>query len=112
MRQHSLRTILVTILLTVAATVIVLRWGLLPGYEEKVSSRPTFAADPVSQPALTPDEEINVDVYEKVSPSVVNVTKEVVGVVRYGLFYSRVLREGSGTGCLLDRKGHVLTNYH
>jgi S1-C subfamily serine protease len=112
MRRHTLQTILITVLLTSAATVVALRWNLLPGYEEKVPSRPTFAADPVRQPVLTPDEEINVKVYEEVSPGVVHVTKEVVGIVRYGLFFSRVYREGSGTGCLLDKKGHVLTNYH
>jgi len=112
MRRHTLQAILITVLLTIAATVIALRWGLLPGYEEKISSKPTFAADPPRQPVLTPDEEVNVKVYEEASPSVVHVTKEVVGVVRYGLFFSRVYREGSGTGCLLDRKGHVLTNYH
>jgi len=110
MMRHSLRTILITILLTSAATVAALRWDLLPGYGEKETSAPVFAADPLRQPALTSDEEINVRVYEEVSPGVVHVTKKVVGFNYY--FLSPVYREGSGTGCLLDRKGHILTNYH
>jgi S1-C subfamily serine protease len=109
MKRHTLRTILITVLLTSAATVVALRWDLLPGYEEKAPSRPTFAADPPRQPVLTPDEEVNVKVYEEVSPGVVHVTKKELV---YDFFYGSYTREGSGTGCLLDNKGHVLTNYH
>ena len=109
MKRHSLRTILITILLTSATTIVALRWDLVPGYGEKETSMPAFAADPLRQPALTSDEEINIRVYDEVSPGVVNVTKKVIG---YDFFFSPVYREGSGTGCLLDRNGHVLTNYH
>jgi S1-C subfamily serine protease len=109
MQRHTVRNTLITILLTSAVTVIALRWGLVPGYEKEEALRPTFAADPVRQPALTGDEEINVRVYEEVSPGVVNVTKQVSG---YNLWMAPVYREGSGSGCLLDREGHVLTNYH
>lgn len=109
MRRHPVRIILITILLTSAATVLALRWNLVPGYEQAEVPRPTFAADPVRQTSFTGDEEINVRVYEEVSPSVVNVTKKVFG---YDLFWAPVYREGAGTGCLLDQEGHVLTNYH
>jgi len=109
MQRHTVRNTLITILLTSAVTVIALRWGLVPGYEKEEVLRPTFAADPPLQPALTGDEESNVRVYEEVSPGVVNVTKQVSG---YNLWMAPVYREGSGSGCLLDREGHVLTNYH
>ena len=79
MRRHSLRTILITIFLTSAATIAALRWDFLPGYGEEETYTPAFAADPLRQPALTSDEEINVRVYEEVSPGVVHVTKKVVG---------------------------------
>jgi S1-C subfamily serine protease len=110
MRRHTLQTILITLLLTSAATVVALRWGILPGYEEKMPSGPAFASDPLRQPVLTPDEEINVRVYEEVSPGVVNVTTQTIGFE--GFFFTPVYREGTGTGCLLDKKGHVLTNFH
>ena len=108
MYRHTFRTILITALLASAATIVALRWGILPGYEEKVASRPTFAADPPGPPVLTPDEEINVRVYEEISPGVVHVTKKELVYS----FFAPVYREGSGTGCLLDKQGHVLTNYH
>lgn len=109
MQRKTLQTILITVLLTCAITVIALRWNLVPGYEGGKSYRPTFAADPLQQPTLTPDEEINVRVYDTVSPGVVNITKRVV---EYDFFFAPIYREGSGSGCVLDRRGHILTNYH
>lgn len=50
-----------------------------------------------------------VDVYEKASPSVVNVTTEVLS---YGFFYEPIPEEGAGSGFVLDKEGHILTNYH
>ncbi|MBN2317830.1 MAG: trypsin-like peptidase domain-containing protein [Acidobacteria bacterium] len=109
MQKHPLRTILITVLLTSAATIAALQYDLVPGYGKREVSGPAFAADPVKQPALTGDEEINVNVYNTVSPSVVNITKTVV---EYDFFFAPIARGGSGSGCLLDNKGNVLTNYH
>ena len=109
MQKTPIRTILITILLTCAVTVVALRWDLVPGHEERGSAPAIFAADPPSQSELTTDEEINVRVYENVSPGVVNITKRVV---EYGFFFAPVYSEGSGSGCILDRQGHILTNYH
>lgn len=109
MQRHSVRTIGITALLASAATVIALRWGIVPGYERVENHSPILAADPATQTEWTVDEQINIRVYEKVSPGVVNITKKVVD---YGYFFAPVYREGSGSGCLLDRKGHILTNFH
>jgi len=109
MQKHPIRTILITVLLTSAFTIIALQWDLFPGYKKRESSKPIFAADPPRQPELTTGEQINVRVYEKESPGVVNITKKVL---EYGFFFAPVYREGSGSGCLLDRKGHILTNFH
>ncbi len=84
MRFSAFRTILITVLVTSAATVVLLRWGLLPEYEPR--SAPSFdtaRAAEGKQPPLSPEEQINVDVYNKVSPGVVNITKTVV---EYGFF--------------------------
>lgn len=50
-----------------------------------------------------------IDVYDRVAPSVVNVTTQVL---RRGFFFDVVPEEGAGSGFVLDREGHVLTNFH
>jgi S1-C subfamily serine protease len=49
-----------------------------------------------------------IDVYERVSPSVVNINTQVLVQDFYGV----VPEEGSGSGFVLDTEGHILTNYH
>lgn len=50
-----------------------------------------------------------IDVYERVAPSVVNVTTRVL---RRSFFFDVVPEEGAGSGFVLDKEGRVLTNYH
>ena len=50
-----------------------------------------------------------VSVYERVSPSVVSITTQVM---RQDFFFNVVPEEGSGSGFVLDKDGHILTNYH
>jgi S1-C subfamily serine protease len=59
--------------------------------------------------SLDPEETINVNVYKKAIPSVVNIKSRAVS---YNFFYGLVPEEGQGTGFILDKEGHVLTNYH
>ncbi len=76
-----------------------------------VISRPTHVE--LSQAAgpekLDPEEQNNIDVYHKVIPSVVNVTSRTVA---YDFFYGPVPEEGQGSGFIIDKEGHILTNYH
>ncbi len=50
-----------------------------------------------------------VDVYERVAPSVVSITTRVL---RRNFFFEVTPEEGAGSGFVLDRQGHILTNYH
>jgi len=59
--------------------------------------------------ALTEDEKNNVAIYQKVSPSVVNV---ISSVITRDFFLNPVPREGSGSGSVIDSKGYILTNNH
>lgn len=59
---------------------------------------------------LTMEEAVNVAVYENCNRSVVNITTQ--GVRGEGFFAMQVPERGSGSGVVLDRTGHVLTNYH
>jgi S1-C subfamily serine protease len=48
-------------------------------------------------------------IYERVAPAVVNITTEVL---RSSFFWGAIPEEGSGSGFLWDRDGHIVTNYH
>jgi S1-C subfamily serine protease len=109
MKNHPVRLIIIVALLSSAATIIALRWDLIPGYSRSGGSNPAFAFAPAGQPSLSNDEQTNVHVYEQVSPGVVNVTRTTV---EYSFFFQPVAREGTGSGCVLDTNGNVLTNYH
>jgi S1-C subfamily serine protease len=56
-----------------------------------------------------PEEQINIAVYKKALPSVVNITSTAVA---FDFFYGAVPQEGQGSGFVIDREGHILTNYH
>lgn len=109
--KHPIRIIIVTILLSSSATVMALRWNLLPGLPEEGTAKPAlaFAKAPAVQAPLSSDEETNIRVYSQVSPGVVNITSTMV---EYTWYWAPIAREGSGSGCVLDKEGHVLTNYH
>lgn len=59
---------------------------------------------------MTPDERVNVLVYERVNKSVVHITTK--SVKTEGWFSSETAAEGAGSGSVLDKAGHLLTNYH
>lgn len=111
MKQALFRTIVITALLTSAATVVLLRWGLLSEYAEPdpAARLESVKAADVKQPPLSTDEQVNVDVYNKVSTGVVNITSTVV---EYDFWLMPYANEATGSGVVLDLDGHVLTNNH
>jgi S1-C subfamily serine protease len=58
---------------------------------------------------LEPAEQTNIAVYKKALPSVVNITSTAVS---FNFFYGLMPQKGQGTGFIIDREGHILTNYH
>jgi len=104
--------------------------GSQPPVDDAPMPAPTFTPTPDLAPDLatasTPDAVFNlaasidkfgrdiaerrvIDVYEKVAPSVVNITTRAY---RRGFFFEPTPQEGAGSGFVLDTEGHILTNYH
>jgi len=59
--------------------------------------------------SITEDEKNNIGVYEKVADGVVNVTSTAV---QMDFFFNAFPTQGSGSGSIIDAKGHILTNHH
>jgi len=74
---------------------------------------PQFAVQPAQAldggDELTPEERVNVAVYENCNKSVVNINTMATNT---NLFLLDVVSEGAGSGSVLDRQGRILTNYH
>jgi S1-C subfamily serine protease len=84
---------------------------------------PLITPTPIPMPVVVTDEGVaiidalgrdiaerrTVDVYQRVAPSVVNITTQVL---RRGFFFEPIPEEGAGSGFVIDREGRILTNYH
>jgi len=81
------------------------------------SSTPDWVAKPskvelteaASPQTYDSEEQINIDVYKKGIPSVVNITSTAVSM---DFFWGPIPQEGQGSGFIIDKEGHILTNYH
>src|SRR5580693_3309515 len=62
-----------------------------------------------SSEAFDAEEQNNISVYHKNIASVVNITSRVM---TFDFFYGLVPEEGQGSGFIIDKEGHILTNYH
>jgi S1-C subfamily serine protease len=60
-------------------------------------------------PEYDPAELNNINVYKHAMPTVVNITSTSVGL---DFFYGLVPQQGQGSGFILDKAGHILTNFH
>src|ERR1700733_15661139 len=60
-------------------------------------------------PAFDAEEQQNIAVYKKALPSVVNITSTAVA---YDFFLRAVPEQGQGSGFIVDKEGHILSNNH
>jgi S1-C subfamily serine protease len=68
------------------------------------------ASAPIGADEFTPEERVNIAVYEQVNRSVVNI--DTASVRRDAFFLFEIPEKGSGSGVVIDKQGHILTNLH
>jgi S1-C subfamily serine protease len=106
--MKSFRPILLGIVLAAAfyALTTYVRGPLMPSWV----SRPTHVElTEAAPPPFDTEEQLNISVYKKALPSVVNITSTTVA---FDFFYGAVPQKGMGSGFVIDSQGHILTNYH
>ncbi len=108
-------------LLVLAILTIAFLSGCIPPAIEREGSTPTptpivivVVATPTPLPtevvaASDAEEQMVINVYERVSPSVVHITSRVL---YYSFFFGVTPKEGTGSGFIYDKEGHIITNYH
>jgi S1-C subfamily serine protease len=70
---------------------------------------PVEITEAAGNEGLDSEEQNNILVYRKNIPSVVNVTSRAM---TFDFFYGLQPQEGQGSGFVIDKDGHILTNYH
>jgi Trypsin-like peptidase domain len=92
-----------------------------PSTPERIPAEPAAGNRPADPPPLaigrtsltgddyTAEERVNISVYENCNRSVVNISTKVVN---QNLMLFESTEEGAGSGSVLDKQGHILTNYH
>ncbi|MGD0145065.1 MAG: trypsin-like peptidase domain-containing protein, partial [Rhizomicrobium sp.] len=73
------------------------------------STAPLELTEAHAAPKYDAEEENNIGIYKRVLPSVVNITSTALV---FDFFYGTVPQQGQGSGFILDKAGHILTNFH
>jgi S1-C subfamily serine protease len=81
-------------------------WSL---FHNAGSGSPLNLTEAQAAPAYDAEEQNNIAIYKRVLPSVVNITSKSLV---YDFFFEPVPQQGQGSGFILDKAGHVLTNFH
>lgn len=106
--MKSLRPVFLAILLAACFYMLTtyVRGPLLPSWVSRPAHVELTEAAP---PPFDSEEQLNISVYKKALPSVVNITSTTVA---FDFFYGAVPQKGMGSGFVIDGEGHILTNYH
>jgi S1-C subfamily serine protease len=73
-----------------------------------IAPRPAASTGPAD---VLPDEAAGIAVYERCNKSVANITVQIGGGEGF-LGFDGATEEGGGSGVVIDKAGHVLTNFH
>ncbi len=81
----------------------------LAGANTPFFSSPLHLTEASADAAFDSEEQNNMSVYKRVLPGVVNITSTSLA---YNFFYGAVPQQGQGSGFIVDKEGHIITNYH
>lgn len=98
-------TLLRTLLIAASALLV------MPACVESRTSEPATPRAVAPRGPLGADEQANIDLFRKVSPSVVHITTLETQRDMFSMNVMQVPR-GTGTGFVWDDKGHIVTNFH
>jgi S1-C subfamily serine protease len=103
---------LILVLLICAGLFFGAQW-LRPGwFQHNPALDPNASARPIAPRGdLAEDEKTTIEIYNKVKPSVVHITTLANVENRFTLDVQQV-PQGTGSGFIWDKQGHVVTNFH
>jgi len=116
--KNLVKVAFLTSIITAALVYVILEWRPLRGErsrppEVSQASSPSAVTSPgaaAAEPApLSDDERNNIDIYQKYSPGVVNITSTSYA---YDVFLRPFPQSGMGSGAIIDNQGHIVTNHH
>lgn len=104
-RKQFVWTVVLSSIISAGIVLFMLRWPSPPAAsaEQQQEAADSFDAMP------SQEEQININIYREVSRSVVYVTSTRL---RMGFWLQVIPEKGTGSGFLIDQKGHILTNDH
>jgi S1-C subfamily serine protease len=77
--------------------------------ESWVTRGPVQLTEAQAAAPLDSEEQQNIEIYKRVAPSVVNISSTVIS---YDFFFGAQAQQGTGSGFIIDKEGHILTNFH
>ena len=116
--KNIIKVAFLSSIITAALVYVVLEWKPLRpetsrppevSWASSSSSPASSLSTPAASVKYSEDERNNIDLYEKYSPGVVNITSTTVA---YDFFLQPVPESGTGSGSVIDTDGRILTNFH
>ena len=104
-RTDFWKIVLASSLVSAGLTAFLLRWPT--SSTSRAEFTPPVTASPKT--ALTADERINIEVYERLSQGVVNVTSTTLEL---NFWFNVIPQQGVGSGVVVDNEGRIVTNFH
>ena len=113
--KNLIKVAFLSSIITAALVYVILEWRPLraelsrPPEISMASSPANTPATPAAPAPITDDEKNNIEIYQKYSQGVVNITTTSYS---YDIFYRAIPQSGMGSGAIIDSQGHIVTNYH
>ena len=113
--KNLIKVAFLSSVITAAMVYVILEWKPLRSDfsqppEVSWASAPAGISTAVPPPGLSEEERNNIEIYQRYSPGVVNITTTTIG---YDFFLRPVpMESGTGSGAVIDDQGHIVTNFH